>query len=99
MFHVFFRMLYSVELTDTTYLIWMMPTERVKRLVLKEKSYAVMYEAFLKILRSGTEVIEIPVKFQKHSEEKLKARFYKDGLRYLLAFFRVRFANTSGFYE
>lgn len=98
-FHILFSIVYSYKLTDTTYLIWMIPTRKVKKLILNGKSYSVMYEAFLKILRTGTEVIEIPVEFQKCADRKQKVKFFKDGFQYLMTLFRVRFTNVNDFYK
>jgi len=98
-FHFFFKIVYSCNLTDTTYLIWVIPTKKVRNLILHEKSYSVMYETFLKILRAGTKIIEIPVESQKRSQGKRKVKFFRDGFHYLLTFFRVRFTNVNDFYK
>ncbi len=97
-FRKFFQIVYSKKLTDTTFSYRTIPTEKVKNLILKEKSYSVLYEAFLKMMRTGVDVIEVPVVFQKRPEGKSKTKFFKDGFRYLWVFFRVRLADSSKFY-
>lgn len=97
-FRKVFQMTYSKKLTDTTFSYRTIPSEKVKNLVLKGKSYSILYEAFLKILRTGVEVIEVPVIFQKHPEATSNTSFLKDGIRYLTVFFRVRFSDPKTFY-
>lgn len=97
-FRSLFRLVYSKKLTDTTFSYRTIPSKKVKNLILTGKSYSVLYEAFLKMLRSGVDVIEVPVMFQKRTEGRSKTNFFKDGVRYLWVFFRVRFADTSKFY-
>lgn len=53
---------------------------------------------FLKILRAGTEVIEIPVEFNVRKDGKSNVGFFKEGLRFLLVFFRVRLLCVDKFY-
>ncbi|MEI6577945.1 MAG: glycosyltransferase [Eubacteriales bacterium] len=97
-FRRLFKTVYSQNLTDTTFFYRIIPTEAVKNLVINQKSYSVLYEAFLKMIRVGFEVIEIPVEFQKRQDGKPRVKFFKDGIRYLWVFFRVRFADIKKFY-
>lgn|GEM_PF-3482815 len=96
-YHCFFKMLYAHRLTDTTFMYSAIPTSRINSLVLVEKSYSVLYEAFLKLLRTGVDVIEVPVEYHKSRERKSKVKFFKDGLRYVQVLFRVRFAHIGSF--
>jgi hypothetical protein len=97
LFRRLFQVFYSKDLTDTTFMYRIIPTQKIKALILIEKSYAVLYEAFLKLLRTGVEVIEIPVEFHKSTERRSKVKFFRDGFRYLGVFFRVRFADINSF--
>lgn len=94
----FLRLFYRRRLTDTTFFYRVIPVQYLQNLVLEQKSYSVLYEAFLKIVRSGVEIIEIPVAFRKRSDGKSRVRFFRDGLRYIWVFFRVRFSDTGKFY-
>lgn len=96
-YHIFFNMIFARKLTDTTFMYSAIPTFRMSGIILKEKSYPVLYEAFLKLLRTGVEVIELPAAFQKSKERKSQVKFFRDGLRYLRVLFRVRFADIKSF--
>lgn len=95
-FRRFFNILYSVKLTDPTFLYQMIPSKAAKALFLREKSYSILYELFLKLIRKGTTVIEVPVEFNSRVDGKSEVRLIKDGLRIFLVFFRIRFFGNTG---
>lgn len=96
-FHKLFQIVYSRKLTDTTFMYRVIPIKNIRNLILIEKSYSVLYEAFLKLLRAGVEVIEIPVEFQKSMERKSKVKFFRDGFSYLRVFLKVRLTKKDRF--
>lgn len=98
-FRKVFQLMYSPQITDSTFMYQVIPTKRIDNILLFGKSYSVLYEAFLKILRSGISIKELPVEFKNRPDAKSKVRFFKDGLRYIGVFFRVRFSDVNGFYK
>lgn len=97
-FRRLFKAVYRCDLTDTTFFYQIIPTEKVQNLVLTNKSFSVLYEVFLKLVRTGTEIIEIPVEYSKRAEGKSKVSFFKDGLSYMKVFWSVRFSDVRKFY-
>ncbi len=93
-FRRFFNILYSVKLTDPTFLYQMVPSKAAKALFLREKSYSIMYEIFYKLIRIDTKIQEVPVEFNSRPDGKSEVRLFKDGWRIFWVFFWVRFYNT-----
>lgn len=92
-----FSIMYSKQVTDSTLLFRCMPSAPAKRIILTEKSYAVLFELFLKLLRLDIPVVEFPVEIGKRVEGKSNTRFLLDGLRYLHALISVRFVPVDQF--
>lgn len=97
-FRRLFNAVYRTHLTDTTFFYQLIPTDKVRNLILYQKSFAIIYEAFLKLVRTGTEIIEIPVEYKRRAEGKSKVHFLKDGLSYLKVFWSVRFTDPDDFF-
>lgn len=98
-FRRIFWIVYNRRLTDSTFFYRIIPSKRVKGLVLTQKSFSILYEAFLKMLLTDTEVVEIPIEYKKRSSGKTQVHLFKDGFKYLKVFLFVRLSDKSKFYD
>ena len=94
---ILFSLLYGGGVTDPTLLYRCMPSAPVKRIVLNARSYAVLFEMFVKLLRMGARVVEFPVEMGRRTEGASSTRFFSDGLRYTRVLFTIRFMPVNKF--
>lgn len=94
---VLFSALYGGGVTDSTLLYRCMPSAPAKRVILNAKSYAVLFELFVKLLRMGVPVVEFPVEMGRRAEGASSTRFLADGLRYAGVLVTARFTPVGRF--
>ena len=92
-----FSLLYGRQVTDPTLFYRCMSSDRAKRIVLKARSYSVLFELFLKMLRIGSPVVEFPVEMGKRDEGRSNTRFVSEGLRYTRVLIKTRFTPVDRF--
>ena len=91
------QQLYSCKLTDTTICYRCVPCEYVKDLVLKETSYAVLFEMMLKFIRLGYPIEEFPIKYKRRTEGTSNVKFFKEWIYYIRLLFFVRLQKIERF--
>ncbi len=92
---ILFAVLYGADVTDPTLLYRCMPSADAKRIILTARSYAVLYELFLKLYRLGLPVVEFPVEMGKRAEGTSATRLISDGCRYFRVMLTVRCTPTK----
>ena len=93
-FQVFFSALYGRRLTDLTYAFRIYPTKLVQSVRWEELRHPLLFEALVKPLRLGVEVIEIPSAWRARTDGTSHGRLL-DGLGYLRTGLKTRFSRRQ----
>ncbi len=91
LFTTLFNLLYGTRLSDGATMFKVFKADRLKRITFKSDGFDYDWEISAKLVRSGCRIEEVPVSYKARSRaEGKKIRFWRDGIRVLIAILRYR---------
>ena len=91
-FQMIFAMLYGTRLTDLTFAYRIYPTRLVQSIRWEELRHPFLFEALVKPLRLGVQVIEIPSVWKARTEGESQNTFFRN-FGYFRTGFKTRFSS------
>lgn len=90
------QVLYCTKVSDLTYGYRLIPTDKLRSIVLESSSPAIGLESNLKFIRLKYRFVEIPAFWKARSQGKARTTFFMK-LKYTLPVFKVRFTSVKSF--
>ena len=80
-FSYIFSVLNSYKVSDIASCYWLLEVEKLKRIDIQEKGFAIEVEVLSKFLKLGHEINEVPIKYEARSYENGKKIKLKDAVQ------------------
>ena len=80
-FSYIFSILNSYKVSDIASCYWLLEVEKLKRIDIQEKGFAIEVEVLSKFLKLGHEINEVPIKYEARSYENGKKIKLKDAVQ------------------
>ena len=80
-FSYIFSILNSYKVSDIASCYWLLQVEKLKRIDIQEKGFAIEVEVLSKFLKLGHEINEVPIKYEARSYENGKKIKLKDAVQ------------------
>ena len=80
-FSYIFSILNSYKVSDIASCYWLLEVEKLKRIDIQEKGFAIEVEVLSKFLKLGHEINEVPIKYEARSYENGKKIKVKDAVQ------------------
>jgi len=89
----FFSLINFYNISDIASCYWLIETEVLKNLDIKEKGFAIEVEVLSKFLQGGSKIFEVPINYDGRLYSEGKKIKTSDGFKYIYSILKYRFLN------